>query len=467
MEKAVCAPIAAECDWVREYLPLKSRGRLRSGSCSTRSPSPSQESIRSVPSVAFLEEGLEVAALGRARGSDAGPLCRAVFALASSAMGAGCLSLPFMLRSCGVASGFLMLLLGASLAHLSLTVLMDGAVRTGCSRMAELVAPSGSVGARAFVDMVMATFGISAMLCNLIFAGNFFSGIAHSPLLNLDVSRDRLIAAISAFVVWPLSLGRGKSVLRHVSFLSVAAICLTAVIVACKAPAYAAVRSAATLPEDRELKRWSSDPYTLLQSFSIALFAFNAHANAVPTAHTLARSGGDSRQMVRVSLCSVCVELVVYSLIGIGGYLSFGSTTKQDFILNYPDDDPLMFFVRCISGVAVCLGAPINLSPAASSLTGLLSGKGQAASRSLHVLVVTLAIAGSACVAICSESIADVTGLLGASFATLIVLAWPASVYRRVRLRSHPPRLARCVLGSLGCAALLGFAAFACQVLGH
>mmetsp|Transcript_131083 Transcript_131083/g.407665 ORF Transcript_131083/g.407665 Transcript_131083/m.407665 type:complete len:386 (-) Transcript_131083:46-1203(-) len=379
-------------------------------------------------------------------------------------MGAGCLSLPFMLRSCGIASGILMLILGAALAQLSLAALMEGAARAGCGRMAELVVPSGRGGARAVVDIVLALYGIAAVLCYLIFAGDFFSGVARSPLLNLDISRESLIVAISVLVVWPLSLGRGPAALRRASVLSVVAICLTAVIVVCKAPAHSATRSTATAPEDRALKWWSSDPCTLLQSFSIAIFAFAAHTNAVPVAHALTRSGGDSSQIVRVSLCSVCIELVVYVLIGLGGYLSFGGATKQDFILNYPDDDPVMFFVRCISGIAVCLGAPINLSPAASSLTSLLSGRGRPASKSLHILVVTLAIAGCACLAVCSDCIADVVGLVGASCGSLLVLAWPASVYRRSRPRMHPRCLARYVLGALSGAAFLGLAAFVCQL---
>eukprot|EP00971_Amphidinium_carterae_P239805 4760768-Amphidinium_carterae.1 len=44
--------------------------------------------------------------------------------------------------------------------------------------------------------------------------------------------------------------------------------------------------------------------------------------------------------------------------------------------------------------------------------------------------------AGATLLAICSERIADVIGLIGASFGSLIVLAWPAAVYRQVHLCS-------------------------------
>eukprot|EP00972_Heterocapsa_arctica_P023814 3509244-Heterocapsa_arctica.AAC.1 len=56
------------------------------------------------------------------------------------------------------------------------------------------------------------------------------------------MSRETLIVTIAATVVWPLSLPRSLTALRYVCVLSVMAICLTSVAVACKAPSYARSR---------------------------------------------------------------------------------------------------------------------------------------------------------------------------------------------------------------------------------
>eukprot|EP00415_Alexandrium_ostenfeldii_P001168 UN1168 len=171
----------------------------------------------------------------------------------------------------------------------------------------------------------------------------------------------------------------------------------------------------------------------------------------------------DGGSIWRVSFYSVCIELLFYGLMGLGGYLSFWGHTKQDFILNYRNDDTVMFLVRCVYGVVVCLGAPINLSPAASSIIGLISGRGHKSSRALHSSVVTVIIMACVCVAICNEDIADVIGLIGSSFGSLIVLAWPAMIYRKALYDLHPRSLARFVFYSLVFAAFLGFAAFSVQ----
>eukprot|EP00418_Pyrodinium_bahamense_P004742 CAMPEP_0179018572 /NCGR_PEP_ID=MMETSP0796-20121207/4422_1 /TAXON_ID=73915 /ORGANISM="Pyrodinium bahamense, Strain pbaha01" /LENGTH=585 /DNA_ID=CAMNT_0020714333 /DNA_START=339 /DNA_END=2094 /DNA_ORIENTATION=- len=396
-----------------------------------------------------------------------GSLLAGVFTLVSSAMGAGCLSLPFMIKRAGVWSGILMLVMSAVLAHLSLVVLMSCARYTDSDSMARLVAVAQEGGTGRVVDVVIAVYGIAAVLCYIIFIGDFFFGIARAPLLNLDVSRETLVVAVSVAVVWPLSLPRSLSALRYVCVLSVGAICLTAVAVACKAPSYIHSEGGGKGTETQqhsegwELKWWSTDPYDALQSFSIALFAFAAHTNAVPVAISLKKADGGS--IWRVSLLSVCIELVFYLLMGLGGYLSFRGYTKQDFILNYRDDDTVMFLVRCIYGVVVCLGAPINLSPAASSILGLLSGRGRHSSHASHCLVVTVIVAACVCVAILSEHVADVIGLIGASFGSLIVLAWPAMIYRKALFDLHPPCLARFVFYTLTSSAILGLAAFLAQ----
>mmetsp|Transcript_52115 Transcript_52115/g.124131 ORF Transcript_52115/g.124131 Transcript_52115/m.124131 type:complete len:568 (-) Transcript_52115:260-1963(-) len=392
----------------------------------------------------------------------------AVFTLVSSAMGAGCLSLPYMLRSSGVILGLLLLLAGSMLAHLSLVVLMVCSRYTDSSTMAKLVGIIYGGGSSRLVDFVIAVYGIAAVLCYLIFIGDFFSGIVNSPLVNVDVSRGSLILGVAITVVWPLSLPRSLSALRHVCVLSVMAVCLTALAVACRAPAYIeqlheqsdSIDEAADFGK-MEIVWWNADALSTLQSFSIALFSFAAHTNAVPVAVALKKP--DAASIWRVSLYSVLIELFFYILMGIGGYISFRGFTHQDFILNYRNDDFVMFIVRCIYGVVVCLGAPINLSPAASSILGLISTSHARHSWSLHAVVATIIVAGSTVVAIWSEHIADVIGLIGASFGSLIVLAWPAAVYRRCLADSHPPLIAQCVFYSLSSAAVLGFAAFSVQ----
>ncbi|CAE7591272.1 slc38a7, partial [Symbiodinium pilosum] len=158
---------------------------------------------------------------------------------------------------------------------------------------------------------------------------------------------------------------------------------------------------------------------------------FNAHTNAVPVAMALDQPR--AARIWQVSLLSVLIEFVIYASIATAGYLSFGASTKQDFIRNYPADDGWMLLVRCVYSVPVIFGVPINLSPAAASI--------QALAGRLFLPSQLLAFA-------------DVIGLFGAFFGTatashfdlnearfvdveltlcdkVICLVWPLRIYQR------------------------------------
>jgi len=341
--------------------------------------------------------------------------------------------------------------------------------------LADLVAvATGRGSARCFVNAVVAIYGVSAVLCCLVFIGDFFSGIASSPLLGLDVSRSTSIIVIAICVVWPLALPRSLGALRYASALSVAAICLISLVVAWKAlfsaaavePLVAGPPGGANLEKDtaaNKLLWWTDDPGAAVRAFGVALFAFAAHTNAVPVAATL--RDDDAARLRRISLCSVCLELAVYVPLALGGYLTFRGATKEDFILNYRNDDPAILAVRCLCGASMCIGVPINLSPAARSIAGLLSdSRRQEGSAALHRVIVTVVIAACTCLAVRSDHIAEIIGLIGGSLGTIVALVWPAIVYRRILFVSQPTRQVKGLLGLLVCASLLGFSAFALQL---
>ena len=208
-------------------------------------------------------------------------------------------------------------------------------------------------------------YGMAAVLIYMMLIGDFFADIAQSRLFGYaDVPRQRLILA-SLFCVFPLSIPRSVTALRYISVLSTSVIVFLTVVVVAKMPSCALTKPAA------EASVWEENGpvRTILKSFAMALFSFNAHTNAVPVAMALDQPR--AARIWQVSLLSVLIEFVIYSTIATAGYLSFGRLTKQDFIRNYPPDDSWMLLVRCVYSVPVIFGVPINLSPAAASIQAL------------------------------------------------------------------------------------------------
>lgn len=430
--------------------------------------------------VGFARHGGDYEATGVAEQSS----LHGVFTLVASAMGAGCLSLPHMMRQSGLGLGLVLLICGAAIAHLSLVVLMSCARYTNCQSLAQLVALSCGVGdsdaktmrqgrfpMALFVDAVLAAYGAAAVLIYIMLIGDFLGGIAQHPaLFGSAIPRAVLILGALPFVL-PLSLPREVSALRHVCVLSTSAIMFLAVAVLVKTPTLTRVH----VELGNRIVWFDGDAWTTLKSFSIAVFSFAAHTNAVPVATMLK----DPRpaQIWRVSLSSVLIELAVYIVIAVCGYLSFLGDTKQDFIRNYPDDDRLMLLVRCVYSVPIVFGVPINLSPAAASMVALAqramadhdgrsnySEGAWCCKEMLHAFIVTAVLFSCAAVAICNESIADVIGLMGSLFCTLICLWWPHRIYCAVLGKLHGYRLATTLRTVLLAGTIVGISAFTGQV---
>lgn len=384
------------------------------------------------------------------------------------------------------------------LAHISLVVLMSCARYTHCRSFAELVSLSTSterrddseIGRSFMVDMVIALFGMAAVLIYMMLLGDFLEGVMHSPFLGFSyVSRRDLILG-SLVVLFPLSVPKNITALRYLSLLSISATVFLTVVVLLKMPelAFESISDVVPISSSDDIFFCTDSFLTTVKSFSIALFSFNAHTNAVPVAVALDQPSAS--RIWQVSLVSVLIEFFIYSLIATGGYLSFRGATKQDFIRNYSTDDTLMFVVRCIYSVPILLGVPINLSPAAASMQALartLKAKSDddldhdplgtgfllkrqvseslaESSLSRHILIVAGVLVLCAAVAIYIEAIADTVGLVGGCFGTLVCSVWPLIIYRRVLGNLHSKTLSRTIRLALMLASSLGAMAFVSQL---
>merc|ERR1712032_322483 len=81
----------------------------------------------------------------------------------------------------------------------------------------------------------------------------------------------------------------------------------------------------------------------------------------------------------------------------------------------------------------------------------------------LHTVIVGSVLGLCALTAICSEAVADVIGLLGSFFGTLICLWWPLRIYSGVLSKLHPRQLSLPLLMMLSSAAFAGVLAFLVQ----
>lgn len=154
------------------------------------------------------------------------------------------------------------------------------------------------------------------------------------------------------------------------------------------------------------------------------------------------------------------MNCALYATMGIAGYISWGSATKGDFIMNYPQGNVGILLCRAWLSLIVYLVLPVALLPTSKSfaqLVLLVSGAdSNKVSRLLHRFSATLLLGCCTLVAAAISNVAFVVGILGGLLATSLMFWFPAVILYNFlwpvmpRLFRGPVLLAIIVFGVAG-----------------
>ena len=400
---------------------------LRGGACSSNSaPSVNSNNARFAPPAVD-------------RGSSS--VSSSVFNLVNNVAGAGILTLPAgMARGTGVVPSLLICICLGVLSSHSFNLIGESCRLTGARDFKTLWERSLSPSSSWIVDAVIATM---CLACSVIYAGilgdvfsPFLSGLSGIPASL--VGRGPCILAITASVLFPLSLLKDLSALAFTSILGFASVVYTVVFLVVRALdgsyAGAAARFLAdkkVLPPNFSTHSMGNVDFTSLVLASNLGLAYIAHYNA-PAYY---RDMSDRRQFSRMVSYSFAILTALYAVTMLAGYYTFGAACAGNVLLNYHPDDKLALLGRLATGFSILFGFPLAFIGLSSSLLGILS-KNKAVSGFVNsgvgrplFMATLLAMVSSVAVAV--PDIGAVVGITGALMGSLIVYIIPAILYAR------------------------------------
>ena len=380
--------------------------------------------------------------------------------------------------------GVLMLTFAAILAYYSMTILFMSSHKTGIYSYGALLSHATAPVAGPILDIVIVLYGSGVVIAYYVFLGDFLPSLAQGVGLNILANRS-LCLLLCCICSMPFAFPRKLSALQYISPVSTVALVLTAIVTLVRLP-----RMSSYLPaEDSELDA-ALIGMPLLKCFTISLFAFICHMNVVSVAGELIHPT-DSRAR-KIAFRSAATQLVFYVVIGISGYISFGQSVHQNFITNYPLDDPLILVCRFLLTLTIFFALPINTNPTANAFVHLLLISGLAPDHygnEIETPLVTASEGGNLSpsnglisveleplkkirigmsiivliqgmlVALFAPGVADVISILGGTFGTLIMLVCPAIIYCSVFKDNLGDRSSKFMIGFLFIATLLSLAA--------
>lgn len=412
-----------------------------------------------------------------------GGVRQSTFTLISSALGGGIMCIPYVMLLGGWLIGVLMLTFAAVLAYYSMTILFMSSSKTGIYSYGALLSFSTAPIAGPILDVVIVLYGSGVVIAYYVFLGDFLPSLAEGLGITILTNRSLCLALCCVGSI-PFALPRKLSALQYISPVSTVALVLTAIVALVRLP-----RMSKQLPFEEAELDIALIGLPLLKCFTISLFAFICHMNVVSVAGEL-HHPTESRAR-KIAFRSASTQLLFYIVIGLSGYISFGKAVNQNFITNYPSDDPLILVCRLLLTLTIFFALPINTNPIANAFVHLLLTSGLAPDHTGLDIETPLVSSGSISpsngaisveveplkkmrigmavyvliqgmlVALYAPGVADVISILGGSFGTLIMLVCPAIIFCSVfkdKLRDFNTKImiALLVIASLTSLAAVG-----------
>uniref|UniRef100_A0A8D2MVF0 Amino acid transporter transmembrane domain-containing protein n=1 Tax=Zonotrichia albicollis TaxID=44394 RepID=A0A8D2MVF0_ZONAL len=275
----------------------------------------------------------------------------AVFILLKSALGAGLLSFPWAFGRAGGAVPALLVELGSLVflvsglavlgyaAALSAQPTYQGVVRAVCG---------AAVGKLCEVCFLLNLFMISVALlrvvgdqleklCDSLYPNGTLSGAPQLPPWYVD--QRFTLSALCVFVIFPLSVPREIGFQKYSSILGTLAACYLTLVITLK-------------------YYLQGQPHVppALSSMHHPL-ALQCHEACVAIYSSMRNQSFS--HWVTVSVLSMLICLLIYSLTGLYGYLTFGEAVASDVLMSYPGNDPLVIVARLLFGVSIVTIYPI------------------------------------------------------------------------------------------------------------
>ncbi|XP_050167612.1 putative sodium-coupled neutral amino acid transporter 8 [Myiozetetes cayanensis] len=188
-------------------------------------------------------------------------------------------------------------------------------------------------------------------LCDSLYPNVTLSGAPQLPPWYVD--QRFTLSALCALVIFPLSVPREIGFQKYSSILGTLAACYLTLVIILKYYLETESLSLTNPPQRSRSSSWAS----IFSVIPTICFGFQCHEACVAIYSSM--SNQSFSHWVTVSVLSMLICLLIYSLTGLYGYLTFGEAVASDVLMSYPGNDPLVIVARLLFGVSIVTIYPI------------------------------------------------------------------------------------------------------------
>uniref|UniRef100_A0A8B9PX47 Solute carrier family 38 member 8 n=1 Tax=Apteryx owenii TaxID=8824 RepID=A0A8B9PX47_APTOW len=304
----------------------------------------------STPGVRLLDK--PAAAAGSPSLSSAG----AVFIMLKSALGAGLLNFPWAFNKAGGIAPAVLVELGSLVflvsglavlgyaSSLSTQSTYQGVVREVCGT---------AVGKLCEVCFILNLFMISVAFLRVV-GDQLEKCDGEEPSLQHWYADQRFtLSALCVLVIFPLSVPKEIGFQKYSSILGTLAACYLTLVIVIKYHLQAESLGLREPPHPSRASSWAS----MFSVIPTICFGFQCHEACVAIYSSMRNQ--NFSHWVAVSVLSMLICLLIYSLTGLYGYLTFGEDVAADILMSYPGNDAVVIVARLLFGISIVTIYPI------------------------------------------------------------------------------------------------------------
>jgi len=363
------------------------------------------------------------------RGGGAMTESAATISLFKTIVGGGILALPAGMAAAqgtGILPGLAILALHAGVSAYTYALVGRSVAATRARTFAELWGKAFGTGTAWIIDLIIVGVAGGAALTYNCFTGDLLKQLT-------GVDRTKAILLLTLFPIGPLALLRDLSALKHSTIAGLVAVFVSAVVIVSRSldGSYgvegdfgawlAAAPGALDQVSTTKLSLGSAVLFNMLST------AFMCHTNAVRAYEEL----GPKHRHAAVARKAFRLAGLLYGVVMVAGYLTFGGACEGLVLANYDGGDPRARIAWIATLVSLLSSYPLlftGLRDASCSLLGVtLPEKFMPfAGLSLGLLAVPTLLA------IVVPDVGFVVSLMGASLGAALILVVPAMIGTRV-----------------------------------
>ncbi len=359
-----------------------------------------------------------------------------IFNLTNTMMGAGVLSLPFAMRSAGIAAGLTLLVFVACLSCAALVLLIKCGEATRQFTYKGVASIAFGSSFALFAEFIIILYTSGTLISYPIILGDFVSSIFRSVLpphwfLYGILGKPAVVIVILAFtMLLPLCSLRKIDFLRFTSMVAIFNIFLTVGLVIVRMVIEYVYTGPRAISEEHGEIEFLNLGINFFLAVPLLGVSYTAHYNVFNIYAEL--KNRTQARMKAVIFPSMILCLGTYALASFAGYLTFRADTEDDVLNSYGKRDAAAIVGRLAMAFTIAFSYPLVCFAWRRNVCNVFLTKTRD-TYPRHFIVTVAALVGSVIIAIIANKISIVLGFSGSVAGTCVVYIFPAAFYLRLR----------------------------------